>query len=113
MAVFSIEHNTAIVIPIEKKDEFLRKICEKNDVKVIENDKGEFLKDGMLIDPIEELKKELQLTTLSKGATMTFDEMMEELQKEDPEYWEKVEKGAKAFLADEEADKYREITQNE
>ena len=60
MAVFSIEHNTAIVIPIEKKDEFLRKICEKNDVKVIENGKGEFLKDGMPIDPIEELKKELQ-----------------------------------------------------
>ena len=41
---------------------------------------------------------------------MTFDEMMEELQREDPEYWEKVEKGAKAFLADEEADKFSEET---
>ena len=41
---------------------------------------------------------------------MTFDEMMEELQREDPEYWDEVEKGVKAFLADVEADKYREIT---
>ena len=40
---------------------------------------------------------------------MTFDEMMEELKREDQEYWEEVEKGAKAFLADEEADKFKEL----
>ena len=44
---------------------------------------------------------------------MTFDEMMEKLRREDPEYWAEVDKGVEAFLADVEADKFREITQHE
>ena len=44
---------------------------------------------------------------------MTFDEMIEELCKEDPVFWAEVDKGVEAFFADVEADKFREITQHE
>ena len=45
----------------EKAKDIFLKVCQELDIKVTENGTGQFLMDGKPFDPIEELKKELEL----------------------------------------------------